>query len=221
MSKKKVLSPASAADEEFSTRQLLTTVNTKMTKVATMTSIVAIGLIVMLVIMMPLKKAVPYVIQVNKTSGEVSVPASQIAMAFTPTWANESYFIRRWVTDLFTINQYLTVRITDPRAQEYIRGQNAISEYKAFRDQDQTFVRLASDPALTRDVQVVNLTPIAGTGNGAVAQVVLTTHAGGKQSIETVLITLYYVLLPPTDPQDQTLNPIGLYVTDFKVSNKG
>lgn len=220
MSKTKIESPASVADEEFSTRLLLSNVNTRLAKVAIMTSAVSVGLVVILFLFLPLKKSVPYVVQVNKTTGEVTVPADQLATAFNPTWDNEAFFVRRWVSDLFTINQYLTVKMTDPRAQLFLRGQNAIAEYHAFRTEDDTFGRLASDPSLVRDVQVVNLTPIAGTRNGAVAQVALTTHSDGKTTVETKLITLYYVLLPSTNPADLAENPIGIYITDFKVSTK-
>ncbi len=220
MAKVKIESPVSAADEEFSTRTILANVNSKMTKVAMMSTAASLGMVVVLFMFLPLKKSIPYIVQVNKTTGEVNVPAAQLSTVFTPTWANSSYFIRRWVTDMFTINQYLTAKISDPRAQLYIRGQNAISEYKAFRNSDQTFERLVSNPGLTRDVQVLNLTPTAGTENGAVAQVLLTTHDNGKQTSVTKLITLYWVLLPSTDPADLTINPIGLYITDFKISSQ-
>jgi type IV secretory pathway component VirB8 len=220
MAKTQFTSPASAADEEFSTRQLLVNVNARMTKVAVMTSAVSVSLVLILFLFLPLKKSVPYVVQVNKDTGEVSVPASQVSTAFNPSWDNKAFFIRRWITDLFTINQYLTVRITDPRAQLFLRGQNAIGEYQAFRSDDATFSRLVADPTLTRDAAVVNLTQIAGTENGAVAQVQLTTHTGGKETVETKLITLYYVTLPSTNVADLANNPIGLYVTDFKVSQK-
>src|SRR6185312_5643103 len=176
MAKDPMASPASAEQADLNTRAALSAVNVNMSRISVLALALGVGLTVLLLMMMPLKRAVPYVVEVNQSTGEVSMPQNQNVGKFDPGWANASFFVRRWLSDLFTINQYLTVNITDPRAQAFIRGSNAISEYKDFRASDKTFERLVSDPALTRDVKVLSLTPVAGTKNGAVAQVALTTR---------------------------------------------
>ena len=211
--------PSSVADEDLDTRRLMTGVNSRIIKVAIMASAAVLGMVIVLVMLMPLKRAVPYVVQVNKTTGEVSVPVDQNVAQFNPTWTNTQYFLRRWIDDMFTINQYLTVNVTDPRAQAFIRGGNAISEYKAFRSDDHTFDRLVSDPSMVRDVKILTLTKVAGTKNGVVAQVSLTTHAKGHVKTVTKLVTIYYIFLHSSDIQTLRTNPIGLYITDFKVSD--
>lgn len=131
----------------------------------------------------------------------------------------KSVFLHRWVEDLFAINQYTTVNITNPRAQALLRGQNALAEFNQFRFDDQTLQRLVSDPSLTRDVVVSELTQVAGTSNAAVANVQLTTNQGGQRKVESKLITINFVILPQTDLKEAAVNSIGIYVTDFKISS--
>lgn len=212
--------PIPAKDDEFNTRELLLKLNKRLSSIAVVVGGGVVVLALTIFVMMPLKKSIPFVVHVDNATGEVSVPQQQVMAQFTPTWANEAFFLRRWLSDLFTINQYLTVQQYDPRAREFIRGQNAIAEYAQFRAEDQTFDRLAKDPTLVRDVRVTALTPIAGTKNGAVAEVTLTTRSGGQVKIEHKLVTLYFVVLNPTDPQEIVRNPIGIYITDFKITTK-
>jgi type IV secretory pathway component VirB8 len=210
-------SPATAADREFSTREQILFLNKKMTQVAALSSFTSLGLILLLIMMFPLKKAVPYLVQLNEATGEVTVPQNKVVANYNPSGKTKGFFLRRWVEDLFTINQYTTVNITDPRAQAFIRGKNGIDEYHQFRAQDQTLERLAADQTLVRDVKVDQLTAIAGTSNGALAQVTLVTHEGGQSRTTHLIVTLYFDMIPPTDPAEQDQNPIGIYVTDFKV----
>lgn len=221
MPKISMASPASASDEDLNTRKLMQYVSRSLIKISVMSSACAVVAVVTLLMVLPLKQSVPYEVEVNKNTGEVSIPANQMAVKFTPQWVNSAFFLRRWVEDLFTINQYLTVSIDDPRAQEFLRGDNAIAEYKAFRDSDKTFDRLAANPSLVRSVDVESITPVAGTKNGAIAQVQLTTHNGGITKVEDVIVTIYYVFLPTQDQASLRKNPISIFVTDFKISAGG
>jgi type IV secretory pathway component VirB8 len=215
----KMDSPATAADKDLNTRLLMASVTTKLGKISLLTSGAALCMAITMVLVMPLKQSVPYVVQVNKDTGEVSVPKNQSVGAFEPGWANTEFFIRRWITDLFTTNQYLTVNIGDPRAQSLLRGNNAITEYKAFRAQDQTFENLVADPSLVRDVKILTLTPVAGTKNGVVAQIALTTRRKGAVTTVTKLVTIYYIFIHSDDVETVRQNPIGIYITDFKLSD--
>lgn len=219
MAKDPMQSPATAADTDLNTRALMSAVNGKLSRVSIATSMACAFLAFALWSMMPLKQAVPYVVQVNSTSGEVTVPADQAVAQFNPQWASIDFFLRRWVTDMFTINQYLTVNIYDPRAQGFLRGQNAIAEYKAFRESDKTFEQLAEDPSLVRDVNILSLTPIAGTENGVVAQVTMTVHRKGQPLVVNKLVTIYYAFIKTNDIPTLRQNPISIYITDFKLSD--
>lgn len=214
----KIQPPTDVRDEEYDTRQMLLNVNRRMQRAVVASSLAAVAACGALLLLMPLKQTVPYVVDVNKTTGEVTVPAQSEWAEFKPDWAIESFFLRRWVSDLFTINQY-TMQTTDPRAQAFLRGSNAIAEFKAFREQDQTYTRLAQNPTLVRNVTVKSLTPIAGTNNGAVADVELTTLSGGNKTVDHRLVTLYWVILKPSDVSEARDNPVGIYITDFRISN--
>ena len=214
---RKIAPPSSAPDEELDTRQMMAVAIGRTTRVAIISSVAAVFCSLALFMLMPLKKSVPYVVQVNKTTGEVTVPQST-STVFVPSWANKAFFLRRWLKDLLTINRYLTVQIDDPRAQAFIRGSNAIAEYNAFRQEDQTFARLAADPTLVRNVRIVSMDPVANTANGVVAQVSLTTIDHGRVSKQSLLVTLYFVLLPPTSRKEMEHNPLGIYITDFKIA---
>ena len=210
--------PSSASAEEFSTRELLVSTNRRMQKAVLVSSLSAAAACLALFAAMPLKRTIPYVIEVNKTTGEVTAPAQQSAEQYTPTWATESFFVRRWITDLLTINNYTFVSVNDPRAQEFLRGSTAIAEFKAFRQQDDTYAQLAKDPGMVRTVKINDFTPVAGVKNAAVANVELTTIKGGQTIVSHKLITVYWTILPPQDPKDIQRNPIGIYITDFKLS---
>lgn len=210
--------PSSASVEEFSTRELLASTNRRMQKVVLVSSLSAMAACLALFAAMPLKRTIPYVIEVNKTTGEVSAPVQQTADQYTPTWASESFFVRRWITDLLTINNYTFVSVNDPRAQAFLRGATAIAEFKTFRAHDQTYDQLAKDPAMVRTVKIDDFTAVAGAKNAAVANVELTTIRGGQTTVTHELMTVYWTILPPQDPQDIQHNPIGIYVTDFKLS---
>ena len=219
MAKVSMDSPASAADSELNTRTLMSTVTTKLTKLSMFNAVAAMCMAGALWTAMPFKQSVPYAITVNKDTGEVSVPVNQTIAAFKPQWANTEYFLRQWIEDMFTINQYLTVSVSDPRAQSMLRGNNAIAEYNAFRAKDKTFETLVADPSTVRDVQILSLTPVAGTQNGVVAQIAMTTHSNGQTKTVTKLLTVYYIFIQSNDIKTIRKNPIGLYITDFKLSD--
>lgn len=214
---RKISPPSSIVDEDIDTRQMMRAVIKRLSGVAIFASVAALACALALFMLMPLKTSVPYVVQVNKNTGEVTIPGST-STVYVPTWANQAFFLRRWLTDLFTINRYLTVQVDDPRAQYFIRGNNAIAEYNAFRAEDKTFARLAADPTLVRNVKILSLDPIASTQNGAVAQVLLTTIDQGRVVRQNLLVTLYFVILPPTTQAEMERDPIGIYITDFKIA---
>jgi hypothetical protein len=62
------------------------------------------------------------------------------------------------------------------------------------------------------------LAPVAGSNNGAVATVKLTTRSGETVQVEKRLITVFWVEIPPRTRDEALVNPIGLYITDFKIA---
>ena len=214
-------SPNTAKQDDLNTRALLVNVNRRMQLIAVLSSVAVIVLGLAIFAMAPLKQTVPFVVQVNKTTGEVVAPFQQSAQKYNPDWASKSFFVRRWIADLLTINNYTLATINDPRAQYFLRGQTAIAEFNNFRALDDTYAKIAKDPAMVRTVEIKDFTPVAGVKNAAVANVVETTIKGGQTSVKNVLVTVYWTVFPLStlSPNELERDPIGLYITDFKISN--
>lgn len=209
-------SPIPVKDDALSTREFLLTLNKRLAVATIASSTSAILVAGVLFLLFPLKQSVPYIIETH-TDGSVTVPDQTEAVKYNPSAETLDFFIRRWVTDAFAINQYSTVQSLDPRARALLRGENAIKIYDDFVKKDRKFETLVDDPTLIRDVDVVSVTPIAGTKNGVIADVKLITHKNGARSEDRKLVTIYYELATLSDRKDIKINPIGLFITDFKV----
>jgi type IV secretory pathway component VirB8 len=209
-------SPIPVKDDALSTRELLLTLNKRLAVAAIASSVAALMVSGALFSLFPLKQNIPYIIETH-TDGSVSVPEQTEAAKYNPSTETLNFFISRWVADAFAINQYSTVQSLDPRARALLRGENAIKMYDDFVKKDGKFKTLVDDPTLIRDVEVVSVTPIAGIKNGVIADVKLITRKNGEKSEERKLITIYYEIGALSDRNDIKLNPIGLFITDFKV----
>lgn len=209
--------PTSVREEEFDTRQMLLNVNRRMQMAVVISAAATAAAAGSLFFLMPLKQTVPYVIEVNKTTGQVTSPAQQTAAAYSPEWNVKMFFVREWVRNLLSVNPY-TFKMTDPAAQFYLRGNNAIAEFRQFRAEDGTYQKLVDHPNMVRNVDIQQVTPVAGTQNGIVARVRTTTISAGSTTTADWLLTIYWTYIPPASPQDVDKNPAGLWITDFKAS---
>lgn len=209
-------SPIPVKDEALGTRELVLTLNKRLASAAIMSAVASVAMAVVVVAMFPLKETKPYIIEVAK-DGSAYVPPQTEAVKYNPKFDTVAFFLRRWVVDAFTINQYSTVQTLDPRARLFLRGANAIGAYKDFLKSDGKFEKMAEDATLTRDVEILSATQIAGTENGVVLDTKLITRSGGTAKEERKLITVYFELFQPENRKDVEANPIGIFVTDFKV----
>lgn len=210
-------SPIPVKDEALGTRELLLSLNKRLAAASIASALASAAMAVVVVAMFPLKEMKPYIIEVNKADGSAYVPQQASAVEYNPTFETISFFLRRWVVDAFVINQYSTVQTNDPRARMFLRGTNAIGAYKDFLASDGKFELMAKDPTLTRDVEVIGITPIAGVKNGVVIDLNLITRSGGNAKTERRTVTIYYEFFSLSDRKDIKVNPIGIFITDFKV----
>lgn len=212
-------SPIPVKDEALGTRELVLTLNKRLALTAIMSAVASVAMSVVVISMFPLKEVKPYIVEVNKETGEAYVPQQAEAYKYEAKFDTIAFFLRRWVQDVFTINQYSTVQTLDPRARLFLRGHNVIGAYKDFLKADGKFEKMAADPTLTRDVEVLSVTPIAGTPNGVLIDTRLITRSGGTAKEERKLVTVYFEIFPPNNRKDIETNPIGIFVTDFKVGD--
>lgn len=215
-------SPIPAKDDDLSTRALLVKLNTRLATVAVACGAAVVASAASIVMMMPLKETKPYIVEVYR-DGSAIVPPQKEAVAYNPTEDSLQFFLRRWIGDVFTINPYNTTSKLDPRARLFLRGQNALGEYNDFLASDGKFVLMAEKPQLTRDVEILGVTQIAGTKNAYMFDVKLSTRFQGELTEQRRLVTVYYEIFHPKDRKDVENNPLGIYVTSFKVgfSNEG
>ena len=213
------LIPPSRADADaLDARSLLSAVIQRQAK----TILGLIGAVVALsfaiAAMLPLKEQIPYVVEVNKTTGEVVTPAQQTAEKYNPTDDSINFFIRRWINAEFTIQSQLA-RQNEAMALSMFRGEVAINKHSDFRAKDQTFGRLANEPTLSRAVSIDSLVPVAGAKRSFVANLTLTTTSRGATVAQRKLLTIYYEILPPKSKEDRMQHPIGLYIVDFSIAD--
>lgn len=207
-----------ARDNDLTTRELMLRVNKRLTGASIASAGVSVMLALALFSMLPLKETVPYIVEVDK-SGEVRVPPQAPAERFAVTDEIKRFFVKRWIVDAFTINQYTTVRENDPRARAMLRGTNVLAAYDEQMQRDQKFQMLARNSALMRDVAVESLMPVAGTPNAMVATVVLHTREAGQVVSQRRMVTVYFDIFPMNDRKEIDVSPVGLFITDFKVSD--
>lgn len=182
------------------------------------------GLIVLAVLMaaaffamQPLKTSEPYVIQYDKATGAVSVPAQQRAELFVPGDDTIHYFARRWLRAMLTIQPALNEG-NEAIALSMQRGDTALAKHRAFRAEDKTFERIAREPTLVRDVSIDSIASVSGASRALVANVTLTTSSRLGTQSEKRLVTIYYELLPPRNARDRELHPVGFYVVDYTMT---
>jgi type IV secretory pathway component VirB8 len=207
-----------ARDNDLTTRELMLRVNKRLTGASIASAGVSVMLALALFSMLPLKETVPYIVEVDK-SGEVRVPPQAPAERFTVTDEIRRFFVKRWIVDAFTINQYTMVRENDPRARAMLRGANVLAAYDEQMQRDQKFQMLARNSALVRDVAVESLMPVAGTQNAMVATVALHTRDAGQVVTQRRMVTVYFDIFPVSDRKEIDVSPVGLFITDFKVSD--
>jgi len=166
----------------------------------------------------PLKERIPYVVEVSKVDGEAAVPRQQEAIKFAPTEASVLFFVRRWIKGELQIQPQLTQE-NEAMVLQMLRGDAAITKHKAFRAQDKTFARVGAEPTLVRDVVINSITPVAGSAHSLVAQVTLTTTSRTGTTVEGKLVTVFYQIFSPKTVKDVENQPIGLYITDFRIAD--
>jgi type IV secretory pathway component VirB8 len=212
------LDPPSRADADaLDARSLMAETIRQQRKLMGGLILLALLLAVGFVFMLPLKTSEPYVLEYNKATGEVSVPAQQKAEKFVPGDDSIHYFARRWLRAELSIQPSLNEG-NEAISLAMLRGDTALAKHRAFRAEDKTFERIAREPTLVRDVAIDSIASVSGSARSIVANVTLTTSSRLGTQVEKRLVTIYYELLSPRDQRDRELHPIGFYVVDYTMT---
>lgn len=167
-----------------------------------------------LVIVLPLKSVVPYVVQVNRR-GEVAaqpLPAAHLK----PTHNDLRYFLARWAHNLVAINPVLTKQnlVADYGTS---RGE-AVHQFDHWVRQYNPLGKLVADPSLRVTAQVESVNFLS-KGNAYIKMdVTESSQATGAITNLRYAITVTYIIVPPTTVADIYKNPLGLYETEFSIT---
>lgn len=166
--------------------------------------------------MLPLKTVVPYVVKVADNG---SVVTSNVATAnFVAGDKEISYFLVEWTKNLLTLDKQLT----EHNLKSAMRRTSGVAstQLHEFVNKTQPFVALSDTPDLVRTVDIITM-PTHIADKVAMLRIEMisrtTTQVLPKKRYQ---VTLRYALSPPQSEQEIMDNPIGLFITDFKLSEE-
>jgi len=166
-----------------------------------------------ILVMLPLKERIPYIVEVNKTTSEVIVK-DNLMKKFAPTDANKAFFIRGWVENMFTLDAARTKNYLLPAASLSLRGP-AVEQYKAMLTNDKPIESLVENPLLSRHVKNININFVPGA-DVAIVRFVLETSGGQAISSENKSASIKFILV---EKEVSEINPIGFFITDVNVKD--
>lgn len=164
--------------------------------------------------LLPLKEAIPYEINFDRSTGETSVVAIK-TRAFEPDEIQKRYFIARWVQTLMRIDP-LTIERDLTEGFKLVRGKG-IDEFKEFISKTQPIKRVRENSTLTRSVEISNI-QFLGENIAQVRVVTAERTAQEKYEPRRYNAIVHFVIDPPKTEAEMYANPIGLRITHFDIS---
>jgi type IV secretory pathway TrbF-like protein len=176
--------------------------------------IMIIALAFAIAVMAPLKTVVPYYIKVM-TDGSAVVDTNSVGTNdYKPGESEKRYFLANWVNRLLTIDSYL---IKKNITQNYLQTSGkATNELADFLRETKPVEIVTEDPTVTQTVKINGINFLQD--DAALVKVTTVRRTRDKTDTKSWLVTLHFVLIPPTNPDEILKNPIGLFVTHFDVA---
>lgn len=172
------------------------------------------GVVLTLMNMMPLTRVEPYVVQVDKITGQVTATRAA-AQAYKPGAAEKQYFITKWVRGLLELDPNTTERALS-EVYENTRGKG-IAEFTDFVNKTKPIVRVRTEPGLTRIVEIKSFSPL--NDQSALVRLVTEERTLDKGALRrSYAITIHYAIHPPETEGQIMKNPIGLFITHFAIN---
>lgn len=174
---------------------------------AMLLGLVVLGLVLTLFRLVPLKTAVPYLVEV-RPDGVVTRVAR--AREYQPGSAMLKAELARWVEKVLVIDPFLT-RGNQREATKSLRGK-AVAEHRALLQQDDPFARLLKDPTLVRTVVVTGV-DLSQEGIAFVYATSTERTAGASKEPVRWRFTVHYSTVTPETEEALMANPAGLAIT--------
>lgn len=168
-----------------------------------------------LAVLVPLRRVVPYVVKVADTGAVTVAPSA--AQEYVPGQAEKAYFLARWVSNLLTLDPYLTERqLTEAYGQTRAL---ATGEFVDWLRSNRPLEQLRREPSLVRTVAINTVTPLQED----VVQVRVRTETRSlaqSPEVRRFQVTIRYTVQPPATEAQIIKNPIGLFVTHFAINEE-
>lgn len=181
-------------------------------------SVAVIALAIAIAVMLPLKEKVPYFVE-TRPGGEV-VASNRVAVQFTPDERQMAYFLwTRFAVPLFTIDEQTRQNITN--LSHILRGA-ATQQLVDYLQSTRLMARLVEEPTWRQEVTPAANVEFFKTSNvsGTAVLWLNVKSRGGREPAERkVRLSVDYVRLPGSDDAEVFRNPLGLYVTSFRIDN--
>jgi type IV secretory pathway component VirB8 len=181
----------------------------------------AIVALIGLVLLLPLKKRVPYFYEVDSGTGRVAL-SNRVVDELKVSDKNTAYFLRAWTARLVTINA-ATLKDGLPSAFRWTRGA-AQTELDQWVDKvDRTAERIGKTPGLTRELIGVPTVSFNEDRNVAFVDFVWVEKVNGQETErKRKLLTLEFGLVPPKEGREEADpdNPLGLAITHFTINEQ-
>ena len=173
-----------------------------------------IGIVLTLMGMMPLSRAVPYTVQVDKITGEASAVRTA-AQIYKPGNPEKQYFLTRWVRQLMELDANTTSKALT-EVFEGTRGK-ATDEFTDFIGKTKPLVRIKTEQGLVRNVEVKSYSPI--NDQSVMIRFATEERAMGQKTVRrNYVITIHIAIDPPATESAIMKNPLGLFVTHFAIN---
>lgn len=168
--------------------------------------------------MMPLKERVPYVVEVELSTGRVQL-ADNVLKKYNVTQANVDYFLGQWTRWIESINER-SVNIELPTAASWTRG-NAVKQLEDHLQRSEVTKRLIKEPSRTQEVEVKTISYINDGKTALIRYDVVLRNAGAEILRTPRLLTAGVTLITPDyGSSAEKINPIGLTITSFSIANE-
>jgi type IV secretory pathway component VirB8 len=176
-----------------------------------------------LVLVMPLKKRIPYFYEVDSATGQVSL-SSRVVEELKVSDKNVAYFLRVWVARVLTINA-ATLRDGLPSAYRWTRGaaQNELDDWT--ETEDKTAARIAKTPGLTREI--LGVPTVSFNEDRSIAFIDLVTVekvSGIERDRKRRLMAVEFAALNPKASErnaaEEADNPLALTITHFTINDQ-
>jgi type IV secretory pathway component VirB8 len=160
--------------------------------------------------LMPLKTAVPYLIE---ASAQGAVARVVEAREYRPSTNMVKAGLANWVDELMILDAYRT-RDNLRRSTALLRGK-AVAEHQAYLDTERPFERLLATPDLTRESHVSS---VDVSSDGLAFVFVTTTERAGTAPpvMRHWRFTIHYDLVAPSDEAEILANPVGISIAHFE-----